>query len=469
MEGFRDGSGLFAVAGHREAAHLTYLGLHALQHRGAGGCGLAVSDGHLLRHRSGVGLVQEAMGGGHLQGLTGVTAIGQVWGRDEPSARQDLDGLDAQRMVFARYHGGQAAGAVSGRFTNGTRLRRELKQAGAVLHTPSDAEVLLHMLARSSQRTFVNRLVDALWKIEGAYSLVVCADHRLVALRDPSGFRPLVLGRLGDAVLLSSEDTAIRFVGGEVRREVRPGELVVLDGLGVQSVEPFQKRASAACIHEFVSLARSDAEVFGQRVHAVRRALGTRLAREHPCPDAGVVVGLPDAGGAAAAGYAQEAQLPNEQGLERAPYTGRHYEEPATGLRDFGMKLTWRPVPSVVQGKVVCLVAPSLVTGRALRKAVRLIRDVGAVGIHVRVASPLVRSACYYGVSSPTVDELAHTNKPDAQELARWLDVRSVAALSAEGLLDVVATGSDLPVCDACFSGTHPLPPEEPDDQLPLF
>lgn len=463
MEGFADAAALFAVAGHRDAAHLAYLGLHALQHRGRGGVALAAADGALVRYRSGSGLVRDAVDARVLASLPGMLAAGHAWGRldpgDPPEAR---DALEVERMIHARYRGGQAAAAVSGRFTNGGRLRRELKEAGALLHTPSDGELLLHLVAHSAQKTFVNRLVDALWKVEGAYALVVACEDRVIAVRDPAGFRPLVLGRLGDAVLVASEDTAIRFVGGEVRRDVRPGEMVILDGRNLQSVTPFARREPAACVHESVALARADAAAFGLPVHEFRERVGERLAREHPCLEAEVVTGLPGAGDALANAYARTARVPFQPALLKEPYTTGPVEEPA-GSRDFGTRLAIRAIPSVVSGRAVVLVVPSVVTGRGTRRIVRLVLDAGARAVHVRVGSPPVRSACPYGVSSPTTDELLATTR--AGDPAEWLGARSLAYLSLEALRELAGPGR----CDACFSAERPLVPEEDDDQLPLF
>lgn len=445
MEGFADASALFAVSGHHEAARITTRGLASVQHRGAGGAAIAACDGALLRYRWGAGRVDEAIGATALGALSGRLAIGHVWGRGEHAPVDAPDGADGERMAFARYHGGQAAAAIAGRFTNGARLRRELKEAGALFHTPSDGELLLHLLASSQQKTFVNRLVDALWKVDGAYALVVACEDRVIALRDPAGVRPLVLGRLGEAVVVASEDTAIRAVGGEVRREVHPGEMVILDGRMMQSVTPFPRRPAAACVHEYVSLARADAAVFGRAAHDVRGRLGERLGRDQPCPDADVVAALPGAD-AHAVGFARSSRLPLEAAFLRESATGE-----------------WRAVPSAVGGRSVALVAPSLATGRTLRRGVRLLLDAGASQVHVRVAAPPVRAACVYGVSTPTADELLTTRDADPVE---WLGATSVAFLSLEALHEV-AGGSGF--CDACFSGIRPIAPEEADDQLPLF
>lgn len=465
MDSFVGASGIFAVMGHRDAPQLAYLGLHALQHRGTLGVGLITSDGHLLRSQHGVGRVPGALARAGLRQLAGPLAAGLVYGSAEHTSPAEPGVVDADRMVLGRYRSGQMAAGVSGRFTNGSRLRRELTQAGAMFQTPSDAELLLHLVAQSGQKTFVNRLVDALWKIEGAFSLVVLTEDRLVAVRDPSGFRPLVLGSLGDAILVSSEDAAIRYVGGEVRRVVGPGEILILDPEGQQSVRPFSGAERHACVHEFVSLAGSDAEIFERPVHAVRIALGEALAAEHPCPGADVVVPVPGAE-LQAAGYAAVQQRPVVQALLPDPRV-MELEPLPEELSESGVR-GWRAVPAAIEGRCLCVVAASSVTGRALSQIVRALHEAGAGAIHLRVASPLVRTVCAYGVSSPATDELLHILHEGS--VGEVLGAESVALLSLPVLREVVASAAaPLGLCDACFSGDAPLELEDPDDQLPLF
>ena len=328
MDAFADESGVFGVAGHRQAAHLTYLGLHAQQHRGEVGAGMVVSDASLLTPHHGAGLVQEVFGGPQLQGLGGTLALGQVHG--SPGA------MLTARPLLARYQGGQVALAMSGAFTNASVLRDELKTQGALFSTLSDGEVLLHLVARSVKTTFVNRLVDALFQLEGAYSLLLMNEDRMVAVRDPRGFRPLWIGRAEGGVVFAEEDGAIRFAGADVRREVEPGEMVVVDDGGMRSVRPFQRQPAASCVHELTGLARSDARVFGRAAYELRVGLGERLATEQPCPQADVVVGVPDSGVPAAVGFSRIARVPFQHGLLRAPFTGRRYVEPSAEVDDFG-------------------------------------------------------------------------------------------------------------------------------------
>lgn len=469
MEGFRDESGLFGISGHRQAAHLAYVGLHSQQHRGGDGAGLVVSDGDLLRAWHGSGLVQEAFHGPHLQALRGSHAIGQV----VHGGRRRAGEPDSPLPLLARYRDGQIAVAMAGHFTNADLLRQELKQRGAVFTTPSDAEVLLHLVATSPQTTLVNRLVDALWRTEGAFNVLVMTEDRLVAVRDPRGFRPLIRGRHEGAVVVATEDAPLRFLGSEIDGEVEPGQMLVADERGQSALYPFPQRERAACLQEFVQLAGPDAHVFGQGAYPVRSALGERLAREHPCPPAGVVVPLPGAGTAMAQGYSRQARIPFREGLVPAAYTGRRYVEPPQEIRDFGARLQWTPVPSVVAEQKVALVVPSIGRGDEVRKAVRLLRSAGAVEVHLRVGSPPIIGSCHYGVASPTTEELAVPRLGGDVRVADWLGVDSIGFLGLDSLRGLAGERADGTPrwCAGCFSGDYPvLPVEEVEtDQLGLF
>jgi amidophosphoribosyltransferase len=471
LDGFQDEGGLFGIAGHRMAAHLTYIGLHALQHRGFDGAGMVVSDGDLLRGIHGAGLVQEAFGGTHLQGLRGQAAIGQVVrsGRDAERAPT----LTPRLPLLARYRGGQVAVAMTGRFTNGSQLRERLKDNGALFATLTDAEILLHLLATSRQKTLVNRLVDALWQVEGAFSIVLMSEDRMIAVRDPHGFRPLLRGRHEGATVVATEDGPIRFLGGEIRSEVDPGQMVVVDEHGESAVRPFPPRPRAACVQEYVALSPADIHVFGQATYSLRVALGERLARERPSPEAEVVVSVPGAAVPIGVGYARVARLPAKEGLIRAPYTRRNYVEPPQELRDFGARLRWTPVPAVVDSRIVALVVTSIATGEMVHKAVRLLKSAGAREVHLRVASPPITGTCHYGIASPTTEELATSRHGGAVELSRWLGADSVGFLSLDSLHAILGSRTDgTPLwCDGCFSGEYPVVPAEEleKEQLPLF
>jgi amidophosphoribosyltransferase len=464
LEGFRDESGLFAVIGHYQAAHLTYLGLHALQHRGREGARIVASDGSMLRSVTGEGLVQEVFAGTRLGELRGTLAVGQTFG----TGFGEMGISTASPCLFARYAGGQLCIAMSGRFSNGQSLRDELKGHGCLFYSPSDAEILGHLLARSTQRTLVNRLVDALWKVEGAYSMVIATEDVLIAVRDARGVRPLLLGWHEQGTIVSSESAAIRFIGGEVSREVRPGEMVIVDATGLRSVSPFVKKEPARCIHEMVALSRADSVTFGGALYPLRVKLGQTLAKAAPCPRADVVVGIPPAGTPAALGFAEASKLPFREGLIRAPYTGRQYLEPARGVANFGARILWNTVPSVVDGQRIALVTATLVTGRGVRKAISLLREAGAIEVHLRVAAPPIEHACRYGVGSPCADELIARMKTQDFEMARALSADSVGFLSIEGLYQGLSLKPDS-FCDACFTGEYPIAPEVTHEQLPLF
>jgi len=369
-------------------------------------------------------------------------------------------------LVFAHWRDGQVAATVAGRFSNGTRLRRELREHGSLFQTMADAEVLLHLVAQSSQRTLVNRLVDALWKVDGGFCVLVLTEDAMIAVRDPRGVRPLVLGRLGDGWAVASEDTALRLVGAEPTRSLAPGEMLIVEGDGApKSVRPFVARDRAACVHELVDLAREDATAFDRHVAEARTSLGQRLARERGCPSRSVIVGLPGAGETIAVGFAQGVRARLVRGLVASP-------APPIGLPgDSQEEVPWTAIPSAVSDNDVVLVVPSISTGKGVAGAVGLLRQAGARSIHIRAASPPLRHGCPYGVSSPTSDELAATRARESGALARLLGADTVDFLTEEGLHAVAGRrADDKPSwCDACFSGKLPISPEEPEDQLPLF
>lgn len=464
MEGLRDSSGLFGVARHPEAAHRALLGLHALHHRGGQAVGLVAADGQVLRCARAWGGA-DALPGTALQALTGTYAIGQVHG--STVGRDGLDGGD--RLVAARHRAGQVAVALSGRLTNGNQLRQELKAHGALLQSAGDAEVVAHLVAHSGLGTDVNRLVDALWKVRGGWSALVCSADRLVAVRDPAGLRPLWMGQDGATVWFASDEAAITFAGGTPVREVEPGEMVIVDAWGKHEVAPFERRPRSSCVQELVALTRSEGRVFGLEAWSVRVGLGERLAREAPAPRAAVVVGLPGAGEAIASGFGRAARVPVERGVIEAPAGRAAPVEPASGVPDFAARVRWSVVPAVVAERAVCLVAPSSLPNESLGRLVRMIRAAGAREVHLRVASPPLRGACGYGVTMPTADELV----PEGGGSGGRLGVDSFGHLTLDGLHAVVGRRVDeAPLyCDACLSGRHPIPPEADTgvDQLDLF
>lgn len=455
--------GLFAVVGDDEAARVATLGLHALQHRGQEGCGLVVRDGaELVQHR-GQGLVHEVLREEVVGRLQGATAIGHC-----RYATHGGGGPENVQPFLVRDRAGLVAVAHNGNLTNAEALRAELEQVGSIFHTTSDTEVVLHLLARSEQRTFVNRLVDALVRLEGAYCLLFLTADRLVAVRDPWGFRPLVIGRRGRATLLASETAAIHFVGGEVVREVEPGEMVIVEGDQVESIRPLPRRPRRACIFEWVYFSRPDSVIFGKDVYTSRVRMGEILARDFPAK-ADVVIPVPDSGVPAALGYARVSGLPYEVGLLRTHYPGRSFIQPTASLRDLAVRLKLTPNPSVVAGRRVVVVDDSIVRGTTAQKIVRMLRAAGAVEVHLRVTSPPMTGPCHYGIDTPEREELI-AHRLDLPRTRAFLDADSLAHLSIQSLREALGTEGRAE-CEACFTGAYPLEPAKPapDAQVPLF
>jgi amidophosphoribosyltransferase len=462
-DAFRDECGVFGIFGDSEAANVTYLGLHALQHRGQEGAGIASSDGRIIRAFRGRGLVGDVFGGEDLVNLTGDMAIGHV--------RYSTSGEGSLRNVqpfVVRYREGQLAIAHNGNLVNASIVREELEESGSIFATSSDTEVILHLVAGSVQETFINRLVDALMRVEGAYSLVLMTDQTMVAVRDPWGFRPLVLGRRGTAWVVASETCALGLIGAEFVREVEPGEMVIIDHDGVQSLCPFPRRPRRACIFEHIYFARPDSTVFGRSVYEARVELGTFLAEENPV-EADVVIPVPDSGVPGAMGYSQASGIPYGLGLIRSHYVGRTFIEPSQQIRDFGVKLKLSPIRSVIGGKRVVVVDDSLVRGTTLRKVVRMLRDNGALEVHLRITAPPTIGSCYYGVDTPTREELIAT-RMDVDGICEFLGADSLTYLSLHSLRRAQGAQQGR-FCEACFTNEYPVDPH-PDRlhrQMPLF
>ncbi|NOY28454.1 MAG: amidophosphoribosyltransferase [Oligoflexia bacterium] len=460
---FHDECGVFGIIGDTEAANLAYLGLHALQHRGQEGAGIAASDGQKIRLFRGRGLVGDVFGDYHIAGLLGDIAIGHV--------RYSTTGEDSLRNVqpfVVRYQAGQLAITHNGNLTNAGMLRDELERRGSIFATSSDTEVILHLVAASAQTTFINRLVDALMRVEGAYSLVLMTPDTLVAVRDPHGFRPLVLGRRGSAWVVASESCALDLVGSELVREVEPGEMLIIDADGVQSLRPFPRKPRRSCVFENIYFARPDSQLFGLSVYQMRLEFGRLLAHENPVA-ADVVVPVPDSGVTGALGYAEASGIPYQRGLLRSHYVGRTFIEPSQQIRDFGVKLKLAPVRSVLEGKRVVVVDDSIIRGTTARKIVRMLRDAGAREIHLRITAPPTRGSCYYGVDTPTREELI-AHRHDVEGIRQYLGADSLGYLSLDALHRAEGQQRGL-FCEACFSLDYPVDPrpEDRQAQVPLF
>ena len=449
MDKFREECGVFGIYGHTEAANLTYLGLYALQHRGQESVGIATSDGVRLQMHKAVGYVADSFDEATFERLAGTSAIGHV--RYSTSGESGIK--NAQPILIDCAHGEIAIGH-NGNLVNAQELRDALVSQGSIFQTTSDTEVLLHLYARSSAPTIEQALIESIAQAQGAYSLVLLTKDRLVAVRDPHGFRPLTLGRLGDAWVVCSETCALDLIDAKWIRDIEPGEMLVIGPEGAQSLRPFPPAKHAHCVFEHVYFARPDSYVFGQSVNEVRTAFGRRLAREQPA-DADVIVPIPDSGVCAATGFAEESGIPLQMGLIRNHYVGRTFIEPHQSIRHFGVRVKLNPVRSILQGRRVVLVDDSIVRGTTSRKIVKMVRAAGATEVHMRISCPPTISPCFYGVDTPRRSELiaaTHT----LEEIRRYIGADSLGYISVDGLLDSV--GTDRPsYCTSCYTGTYPV------------
>ena len=445
---FHDHCGVFGVFGHPEASKLAYLGLYALQHRGQESAGIVSSDGSELYLHRAMGEVEEIFTPPVLAKLPGALAIGHT----RYSTAGDKALLNAQPIVIDCNKGKVALGH-NGNLTNAAEHRRRLEHRGSIFQTNSDTEVIVHLVARSSARNLSGALGDALNQVEGAYSLVMLTQDELYAVRDPRGFRPLVLGRLGDSWLVASETCAFDLLNAQYVREVEPGEMVRISKSGLESIRFAPEKPHQQCIFEHVYFSRPDSIIFGRSVNASREALGRALAQEHPV-DADIVVPVPDSGVPASVGYALESRIPFRMGLIRNHYIGRTFIEPSQAIRNFGVKLKLNPIRSLIEGQRVILVDDSIVRGTTSRKIVRMVREAGATQVHVRISCPPTISPCYYGVDTPTREELiASSNTPE--EICRFLGADSLGYVSMAALRRAV--GDTLgEFCTSCYTGVYP-------------
>src|SRR5207249_6292705 len=433
MDKFKDECGVFGIFGHPEAANMTYLGLYALQHRGQESAGIAASDGDQVRVSRAMGYVADTFDTEALAKLPGSLAIGHV--RYSTAGASRLS--NAQPILIDCAHG-QIAIGHNGNLVNARELRDELVRQGSIFQSSTDTEVVLHLYARSKAAAVEDAIVESVSQVQGAFSFVLLTQDRLIAVRDPHGFRPLALGRLGDAVVVCSETCAMDLIGATYIRDVEPGEVLVISAQGTRSIKPFPQAPLAHCIFEHVYFARPDSYVFGKSVNEVRTNLGRLLAREQRV-DADVVVPVPDSGVCAAMGYAEESGVSLRMGLIRNHYVGRTFIEPQAAIRHFGVKVKLNPVRSILEGTRVVLVDDSIVRGTTSRKIVRMVRQAGAKEVHVRISCPPTISPCFYGVDTPRKSDLiaaTHT----LEEIREFLEADSVAYLSLEGLLNCVDT-----------------------------
>lgn len=447
--------GVFGIYNNSEAANLTYLGLYSLQHRGQESAGIVTADGYRLHAYRQKGLVTEVFTEKIIQNrLPGKNAIGHV--------RYSTTGSNHSKNtqpLLVTYSKGELAVAHNGNLTNARTLRLELENEGAIFQSTTDTEVIVHLIARSQEEKLVKRIIYALSRCNGAYSLLFLTPEMMIAARDPKGFRPLVLGKIGNSYTVSSETCAFELIGADYIREIEPGEIVVINDRGVESYKPFPEVKKAACVFEYIYFSRPDSFLGNRNVYQVRKELGRQLAKEHPA-DADIVVAVPDSGAPAALGFSEELGIPTDMGLLRSHYIGRTFIEPQQSIRNFGVKLKLHAIKDVLEDKRVVIVDDSIVRGTTSRKIVQMIRAAGAKEIHMRISSPPMKFSCYYGIDTPVRNELI-ANSLDISEINNYITSDSLGYLSMNGVLTALRNyreiGDSESFCDACFTGNYPV------------
>ena len=449
----REECGIFGIWGADEASSFVALGLHALQHRGQEAAGITSFDGSAFHSHRAMGHVAGNFDRDDIiRKLSGRTSIGHV--------RYSTTGETALRNVqplFAELSEGGFAVAHNGNLTNAMKLRRTLNRRGSIFQSTSDTEVIIHLVATSTYAAPLDRLTDALKQVEGAYSLVILTPYGMVACRDPLGFRPLVIGKLGEATIFASESVALDVIGATLLREVEPGELILVNDSGIRSFRPFAPAKPRPCVFEHVYFSRPDSVVDGQSVYQVRKAIGAELARENPV-EADYVVPVPDSGVPAAIGYSQASGIPFELGIIRSHYVGRTFIQPSDGVRHLGVKLKHNANAALIAGKRIILVDDSIVRGTTSHKIVQMMRDAGAREVHMRIASPPTRHSCFYGVDTPERSKLLAAQM-GVQSMSDYINADSLAFVSIEGLyraLGDTRNAAEPQRCDACFTGEYP-------------
>ncbi len=454
-EDIKEFCGIIGIYGHAEAAEMAYLGLYALQHRGQEGAGIVSSDGDKVYQHVGEGLVNDVFPNSDtITKLKGNIAIGH----NRYSTCGSNSSANVQPILVNSIEGPMAIGH-NGNLVNAQQIRRDLQARGSIFQTTTDSEVILHLIARSNEKDLIERIKDSLRQVRGAFSIVFLMKDKLIVARDPQGVRPLAFGKLETGYVAASETCAMDLIGAEYVRDVKPGEIMVIDANGVKSemYTPCQK--SAHCIFEYVYFSRPDSRIFSDYVDKTRRKLGKRLADEHPA-DADIVMAVPDSSNTAALGYARKLGLKFELGLIRNHYIGRTFIQPKQTIRDFNVRLKFNPVGGILKDRRIVLVEDSIVRGTTLKILTQFIRRAGAKEVHIRVSSPPIVNPCYYGMDFPTKKELI-ANAMTVEEIRQYLGVDSLGYLSQEGLLESVPNN----ICDycfACFGGPYPIPFDEP-------
>jgi amidophosphoribosyltransferase len=442
--------GLFGIYGHKDASRLTYLGLYSLQHRGQESAGIVSSDEKEVRQYKGMGLVSDVFNDEKIKALKGHMAIGHV--RYSTTGSSVLK--NAQPFVV-EYASDSLAVGHNGNLVNAVDLRRGLEKEGAIFQTTMDSEIILHLIARSKKRNLQDKLIDALSRVRGAFSLVLLTKDQVIGVRDPNGFRPLCLGQVDGAWVITSETCALDLIQARYVREIEPGEVVFINKSGMHSVSPFPKTRHSFCIFEYIYFARPDSDIFGSSVYAARKKLGHRLCQEQPA-DADMIVPIPDSGTCAALGYAKESGLPFEIAIIRNHYIGRTFIQPSQHIRDFGVKVKLNPVKELLKGKRVVIIEDSIVRGTTSKARVKAIRDAGAKEVHMRVSCPPLKYPCYYGIDFPTKEELIASSR-SIEEIRDYIGLDSLGYISLEGMLSAMPLPRE-EFCTCCFTGEYPVP-----------
>jgi len=458
---FHEECGVFGIFNHPDAANLTYLGLYALQHRGQESAGIVSSDGKRLFGEKSMGLVADIFTEDRIKKLPGSMAIGH----NRYSTTGDSIAINIQPILVNFALGGLAL-AHNGNLVNAGILKDELEAYGSIFQSTMDSEVIIHLIAQSRMATLHERIIDALSHVQGAYSLLIITEEELIAVRDPNGFRPLSLAALDGAYVVASETCAFDLIEAAYIRDIAPGEMVVINSKGIHSSFPFKPAEPSHCIFEFIYFARPDSMVFGQNVYTIRKNFGRQLARETGI-EADVVIPVPDSGVPAALGYSEESGIPFDTGLIRNHYVGRTFIEPRQNIRHFGVKIKLNPVKDAIRGKRVVVVDDSIVRGTTSKKIIKMIRNAGAKEIHMRISSPPTSYPCFYGIDTPTRQELISATH-SIEEIRKYITADTIGYISMDGIEKVVPQRMNY--CSACFDGEYPVPfPGEKMLQLGLF
>jgi amidophosphoribosyltransferase len=448
--------GVFGVYGCQDAAKLCYLGLYALQHRGQEGAGIVTWDGEMLYVAKNEGLVSEVFRSENMDQLKGASGIGHV--RYSTTGSNNINNI---QPLYAKTSKGNFALAHNGNLTNASALYHEFKAEGSLFQSTVDSEVILHLMSRATESDLMEILKTSLSQIQGAFSLLLLGENCLVAARDPQGFRPLVLAKLGSGYVVASETCALDLIGAKYEREIEPGEIVIITDSGIQSDRFTPKTEHAFCIFEHVYFARPDSVVFGESVHLVRKEFGRILAQESAV-EADFVMSIPDSGNSAALGYSEASGIRFEFGMTRNHYVGRTFIQPKQKIRDFGVKVKLNPVSSVLKGQRVVVVDDSLVRGTTAKQRVKALRDAGAKEVHLRISSPPIIKPCFFGIDTPNQAELIGSSH-SVEQIRDYVGADTLAYLSLEGMLSAVKKYQPSEFCGACFTGKYPIPVSEGD------